>query len=174
MDFLFKKYYIMINKFEGKYSFLSNFYPCEITYQGIKYPSTEHYYVAMKCNNDQMIDGIFYTSSDFRELVSKVPTAGKVKRLGRKIKLRSDWEEKKLEIMKIGLNLKFKIPVFRDLLLSTGSEELVEGNYWHDCVWGQCICDKCVGKGKNHLGKLLMQVRSELNGTQRRGLEQLF
>lgn len=154
----------MINKFEGKYSFLSNFYPCEINHQGIKYPSTEHYYVAMKCNNDQMIDGEFYTSADFREAVSKVTTPGKVKRLGRKIKLRADWEEKKIELMELGLNKKFKIPELRELLISTGDEELIEGNWWHDCVWGQCICDKCRGKGKNHLGKLLMKIRDEING----------
>lgn len=164
----------MINRFDGRYSFLSNFYPCEIEYQGIKYPSVEHYYVAMKCNNDQMIDGVYYTRGDFRELISRISTAGKAKILGRKIKLRSDWDEKKLEVMKWGLNQKFKSDELQQLLLSTGNEEIIEGNWWHDNFFGSCTCAKCGDRGNNHLGKLLMMIRSELNGTQRKGLESIF
>jgi predicted NAD-dependent protein-ADP-ribosyltransferase YbiA (DUF1768 family) len=55
----------MIDKFEGRYSFLSNFYTCSIEHQGIKYPSVEHFYVAMK-SNEQLIDGKYYTTGDFR------------------------------------------------------------------------------------------------------------
>jgi predicted NAD-dependent protein-ADP-ribosyltransferase YbiA (DUF1768 family) len=51
----------MINKFEGRYRFLSNFYPCEIEHQGIKYPSVENFYVAMKVNDQQLINGKYYT-----------------------------------------------------------------------------------------------------------------
>jgi ribA/ribD-fused uncharacterized protein len=164
----------MITIFNGKYGFLSNFYPCTIEYQGITYPSVEHYYVAMKSNNDQMIDGKYYTAGDFRELVSKVTTAGKAKRLGRVIKIRTDWDEKKLGFMEWALRQKFKDPELRDMLLSTGSIQLIEGNYWHDIFWGQCTCEKCANKGKNHLGKLLMQIRSELDGTQKKGLESIL
>lgn len=164
----------MINKFDGKYGFLSNFYPCEISHQGITYPSVEHYYVAMKCNNDQMIDGVYYTCGDFRELASKVSTAGNVKRLGRKIKLRSDWEEKKLQIMSWGLRQKFAIPELQELLLSTGDEKLVEGNWWHDVYWGKCSCTKCKNAGENNLGKLLMEIRSDLRNSNKKGLESLF
>ena len=32
----------MITRFDGRYGFLSNFYPCKIEYQGITYPSVEH------------------------------------------------------------------------------------------------------------------------------------
>ena len=38
-----------------------------------------------------------------------------------------------------------------------GEEYLEEGNTWHDTYWGVCN-----GKGKNKLGKILMQVREEL------------
>jgi len=44
-----------------------------------------------------------------------------------------------------------------DLLLKTGTQDLVEGNTWGDTFWGVCR-----GKGKNHLGRLLMLVRQEL------------
>ena len=55
----------MINKFEGRYRFLSNFYPCEIEHQGIKYPSVENFYVAMKVNDQQLINGKYYINYSF-------------------------------------------------------------------------------------------------------------
>jgi len=48
-------------------------------------------------------------------------------------------------------------PTMTKALLSTGEVELIEGNYWHDRFWGVCQ-----GQGENHLGRLLMQIRSEL------------
>ena len=50
----------------------------------------------------------------------------------------------------------------KEMLLQTGDEELVEGNYWHDVYFGVCSCPKCGNKGENHLGKLLMKIRSEI------------
>ena len=51
----------------------------------------------------------------------------------------------------------------RETLLGTSTKELVEGNYWHDNVWGDCSCEKCKNiKGQNLLGKQLMQVRQEI------------
>lgn len=152
----------MITTFRGKYWFLSNFYPCKIEYQGITYPSVEHYYVAMKVKNDQTINGVYYTSADFREYIAKIDSPGLAKKIGTMIKVRSDWEEKKLEFMDYGLREKFKDDQLKEMLILTGNDMIIEGNYWHDCWWGQCNCDKCVGKGKNNLGKLLMKIRDEL------------
>jgi len=163
----------MITKFDGRYGFLSNFYPCKIEYQGITYNSVETYYVAMKCNNDQMIDGKYYTSADFRELVANM-APGKAKQLGKVIKVRSEWDSKKLGFMEWGLREKFKIEELKEMLLSTGDVTIIEGNWWHDVFYGQCTCEKCIGKGKNNLGKILMQIRSELNGTQKSGLESIL
>ena len=49
-------------------------------------------------------------------------------------------------------------------LLETKDAELVEGNWWHDQVWGNCTCGglECRLPGLNHLGKILMKVRDEL------------
>jgi ribA/ribD-fused uncharacterized protein len=161
-------------EFRGIYYFLSNFSPCKVEHQGIIYPSVEHFYVAMKCNNDQMIDGIFYTVGDFRENVAKLKEAAFAKKLGKRIRLRKDWNEKKFQFMEYGLREKFKDPDLKDRLVGTGNIEIIETNLWHDVEWGQCSCDKCKNKGKNLLGKLLMKLRSEFNGTQKKGLEQLF
>ena len=38
----------MINSFVGPCRFLSNFYPSEITYEGITYPTVEHAFQASK------------------------------------------------------------------------------------------------------------------------------
>jgi len=159
----------MITKFDGRYGFLSNFYPCKIEYQGITYNSVETYYVAMKCNNDQMIDGKYYTCADFRELVANM-APGKAKQLGKVIKIRSEWDSKKLGFMEWAVKEKFKDEALKEMLLMTESKEIIEGNYWHDNFYGQCTCEKCVGRGKNKLGKLLMDIRSELNGTKKPNL----
>jgi hypothetical protein len=42
----------------------------------------------MKSNDEQLIDGKYYTTGDFREFVATIESAGKVKRLGSKIKLK--------------------------------------------------------------------------------------
>ena len=159
----------MIDKFEGKYGFLSNFYPCKIEYQGITYPSVEHYYVAMKVTDEQLINGVYYTPNDFREMISKVKEPAFVKKIGSKAKLRPDWNSKKLQIMNWGVREKFKNESLKELLLSTGLQELVEVNYWKDTFWGVCN-----GKGQNHLGKILMVVRDELRGIKKTGLEEIL
>lgn len=153
----------MINSFKGRYFFLSNFYPCEIKHRGITYPSTEHYYVAMKVKGDQIIDGRFYPEADVREMISMIKTPGDAKRFGRtKINLRKDWSDVKLEVMNWCIREKFKDDKLKEMLLSTGEEELIEGNDWHDVYWGVCNCLKCCSKGENNLGKILMKVRKEL------------
>jgi ribA/ribD-fused uncharacterized protein len=158
-----------ITKFEGRYRFLSNFYPCKINYQCIDYPSVEHFYVAMKVTDQQFINGKYYTPADFRELISKLKEPAFAKKLGEKVKLRSDWAEKKLEYMNWAIREKFKDQTLKELLLETGNHELVEVNYWKDTFWGVCN-----GKGQNHLGKILMTVRDEIRGIKNTGLEEFL
>lgn len=143
---------LKIDKFDGQYAFLSNFYDSMICHEYVFYPTVEHYFQAMKS-----------TDLKTRKWIADAPTPGEAKRRGRTIQLRPDWEEVKEQVMLDGLRLKFKIPALREKLLETRSSELVEGNTWHDNTWGNCSCDKCKDiEGKNMLGKLLMKVRSEL------------
>lgn len=136
----------MINSFDGKYYFLSNFYPHPIIEDEIVYPTNEHYFQAMKS-----------LIPEERRKIAACRTPGDAKRLGRRIALRSDWEQIKLGIMENALRLKFKDPKLSDMLKATGNKKLVEGNRWNDTYWGVCR-----GVGKNHLGRLLMKVRSDL------------
>jgi len=142
----------MIKFFNGENSFLSNFYPCLIEYQGISYQSVEHFYVAMKI-----------TDLDIRLEISKVKTAGDVKKMSRSLKLRSDWEDVKIQTMRFALDQKFSYPELKDKLLAT-SGDIIEGNWWHDNTWGICYCESCPGIGKNILGKMLMDIRDVKKG----------
>ena len=136
----------MINKFEGEYAFLSNFYYSPFMFQGRQYPTVEHFFQAHKAK----------TYEDFISVLVE-PTPKGAKQVGRKIKMREDWETVKDTIMLEGLRAKFSIKGLREKLLATGDEELIEGNHWHDTYWGVCN-----GVGKNKLGKMLMQVREEI------------
>jgi len=90
-------------------------------------------------------------------------TPGEAKRAGRTILLREDWNEVRLIIMLQLLRQKFRQPKLGKMLLDTGSDYIVEGNQWHDSFWGVCSCQKCKDiQGQNNLGRLLMQVRSEI------------
>lgn len=147
----------MIEGFRGEYKFLSNFHMVDIEVDGIVYKSVEHYYVCSKFIDDQMIDNIWYDKNMFIEYINSIDLPGKVKRIGSKIKVRSDWNKVKLDIMYKGLVAKYNVPELKKLLLDTKNQEIIEVNNWNDRYWG--VCD---GVGKNKLGKMLMDIRSEL------------
>lgn len=136
----------MINEFRGEYYFLSNFYPCKVEWQGIVYENNESAFQSAKCINLEQR----------KNFIGLDPSTAK--RKGRRVKLRNDWEEIKDQVMyEIVLNKFLQNEDLKDKLLRTGEEELIEGNIWHDYYWGVCN-----GRGKNKLGKILMQVREEL------------
>ena len=145
----------MIDCFDGKFAFLSNFYPSPMTVDGIIFPTVEHLFQAAKT-----------VSLVEREKIAAAATPGQAKRLGRNVILCDNWEEIKDDVMLNALRLKFAILPLREKLLTTGNEELVEGNTWHDNIWGNCSCDRCKKiEGQNKLGKLLMQVREEIRSS---------
>jgi len=147
----------MIESFSGEYRWLSNFWPVEIEWMGLDFPSLEHGYVASKCASFEDVYAILHDEKgNQREL-----TGGQVKRFGRKIKIRGDWDGMRVQTMRSLLTLKFQDPELRKKLIATGDEEIIEGNRWHDSFWGQCSCETCP-PGENNLGKLLMQLRKEL------------
>jgi len=136
----------MIDRFDGDYSFLSNFY---FHSDG---ETVEHLFQAAKAITDED-----------REYVLSAASPGVAKKRGRAISLRPDWESVKADVMLALLRKKFAIPELKEKLLGTGDQELVEGNMWHDNYFGDCACHRCKEKiGYNKLGQLLMQIRDEL------------
>ncbi|MDD2731190.1 MAG: NADAR family protein, partial [Candidatus Portnoybacteria bacterium] len=87
---------------------------------------------------------------------------GQAKKMGRTVTMRKGWDQHKADVMLGLLRQKFQDPSLRERLLATGTQKLVEGNSWHDNLWGSCGCTRCKDKGKNLLGRLLMQVRAEI------------
>lgn len=75
------------------------------------------------------------------------------------MKLRADWNNVRVDIMRELLRIKFYDNHFqyRQKLIDTGDMYLEEGDKHHDIFWG--VCD---GIGENNLGKLLMEIREEL------------
>ena len=142
---------MIIDRFDGKFAFLSNYYdsPCE--FEGIIYPTVEHAFQAAKTLNQLA-----------RQRIAAAPTPGQAKRMGRKVQLREDWELVKTDVMRECLKSKFSNPVLKTQLLATKDATLIEGTTWHDRCWGICTCPECKGAGENRLGKLLMELREEL------------
>jgi N-glycosidase YbiA len=137
----------MISGFIGEYRFLSNFYGSPIEFEGIQFRTVEHAFQAAKTNR---------VGERFR--ITTLPTPAQAKKVGRTLHLRSDWEVVKQDVMLGLLRHKFKRgTLLAEKLVATGDEELVEDNHWGDTYWGVCS-----GRGENHLGRLLMQVREEL------------
>jgi hypothetical protein len=137
----------MITEFRGQWTKFSNYSHCSIWYEGHIYPSVEHAYQAAKSLNEEE-----------RRKIRHLPTANQAKQAGKKIDLRKDWDKVKLQIMEILVREKFSQEPERSILLSSKNEELIEGNWWGDKFWGQSP----LGNGQNHLGKLLMKIREEM------------
>lgn len=135
-----------IDSFVGKHFFLSNFYECRVEVGGILYRNTEAAYQAHKCIHPE----------DKWAFAALSPSDAK--RLGRRVRLRRDWEDIKDEVMRTVVYCKFiQNPYLAQQLLETGDAELIEGNDWGDKYWG---CDIHTGEGRNQLGKILMETRA--------------
>ncbi|MBQ3395347.1 MAG: NADAR family protein [Synergistaceae bacterium] len=137
-----------ITEFENEYEFLSNFYEVSIEYDGLTYGSSEAAFQAQKCmTNEERLAFTKYNPDE-----SKIA--------GKRVKLRSDWEDVKIRIMEEILRAKFtQHEDIAQKLINTGERILIEGNDLGDVFWG---IDTATGEGENHLGKILMKIRGEL------------
>ncbi|WP_036746146.1 MULTISPECIES: NADAR family protein [Parachlamydia] len=137
----------IVSCFMGEFYFLSNFYPAKVEFEGITYPSVEHAYQSAKT-----------LDISIRKQIAVLFTPLRAKNAGRGLTIRNDWDQIKLEVMEQCVRYKFTHHAFLgNKLLSTGNALIEEGNDWEDYFWG--ICD---GRGENHLGKILIKIRSEL------------
>ena len=140
--------------------FLSNFYPhkpkgdkhpypVRVVYKELIFDCVENAYQAAKAKNP----------NDRMQFVTMTPFEAKAFVEAGHMEIRSDWDKVKIHVMTDLVRQKFTHSAeLAQLLLKTGSQELIEGNTWGDIFWGVCN-----GKGKNHLGKILMQIRQELS-----------
>jgi len=136
---------------KDKNGYLSNFSQHGFKLRGEYWPTVEHYFQARK-----------FPGTEQERRIQKARTPGEAKRLGRtrSVRIRSDWESVKDDVMREAVLKKFETHKdIRKSLLLTGDEELIE-KAPRDYYWG-CGAD---GSGKNMLGKILMEVREQLRG----------
>jgi hypothetical protein len=159
---------IVISEFKGPHRFLSNFYPSALTIRGIVYPTAEHAFQAQKS-----------ASADERRAIAALASPLLAKQRGRELDIPENWGRIRKRAMLNVVLLKFAQNArLARRLDETGTQVLVEGNFWHDNEWGQCGClgrgAGCTNEhdpalfgmpahpGKNYLGRILMDVRMVL------------
>jgi ribA/ribD-fused uncharacterized protein len=138
---------------------LSNYYLCNVTLaNGLTFSSSEAAYHSQK----------FFSYADKKLFCDLLPDESK--KLSRKLvsKIDVQWfDQNKYALMYECVYCKMlQNSDCRQYLLQTGDNFLVEDTTgWCDNIWGNCNCPKCCNtQGRNLLGIILMQVRSDLRG----------
>ena len=160
-------------EFKNEKRFLSNMFPCKIKFEENEftkrfqeftpdnqiYKSSEHLYQALKSKDPkwhEYIRGIERpekTKTAARKLLSTQETLfdGEFSFI-----MRKDWDKIKLKAMEMILYLKFSQNPELLAKLKQIQGKIEERNCWNDTFWGTVD-----GKGKNHLGRLLMEVQKK-------------
>lgn len=133
------------------YSEFSNWHTAFFELDGKTWPTTEHYFMAMKT-----------TDPEKQEAIRKATSPREAKRLGSRhakfITLRQGWDGMKFDVMYRANLAKFQQnPDLAEMLLATGDAPIHE-----DCAdpwWGG---GPNFPHGRDWLGKVLMKVRDEL------------
>jgi N-glycosidase YbiA len=133
-----------------EYGEFSNFSENEIIIDGKRWPTSEHYFQAMKFEDKIYIEKIRKT---------KKPSIAAQMSRDRSVKIKRGWDSMRVNVMTIAVRAKFftQHQHLRKLLLSTGDRKIIEHTA-NDDYWG----DGGDGSGKNMLGIVLMKIRDEL------------
>lgn len=141
---------LIIDSFTGDFAFLDNCYPCEILFEGLKYPSAEHAYQASK------------TDDPNRRLIVANLLDGETARSYGKSNLRitSEFTSIRLSIMRRILEAKFFDNIhLAKMLIETMESTLLYPARGNDLFWG---CRNLGRNGDNQLGRLLMEIRAQM------------
>ncbi|MGL5386824.1 MAG: NADAR family protein [Serratia sp. (in: enterobacteria)] len=140
---------IFFYRLNESYGEFSNFSKHGFWIDNVYWRTVEHYFQVHKFHDDEL-----------RNTMMNILSPMEVAKIGRdrRYPLRKDWESVKDDIMRLAVFEKFKQnDSARDVLLSTGSSQLVEhtknDNYW---------ADGGDGTGRNMLGIILMETRGLL------------
>lgn len=139
-----------IKGFFGDYRWLSNFHECPVWIEGLKYRSSENAYQAAKVQAEHRALFVNATPRESKTLWLDLPKAHTAEQ----------WDSIKYDVMAVVLFSKFANPELKAKLMCLPSNiYLEETNWWGDDYWGVDI----VKGGTNHLGKLLMKLRTFWN-----------
>lgn len=116
----------------------------------VTYPTAENAFQAMKCKK----------AKDRVAFVQMTPV--EAKRAGKRVDLRSNWNKDRNKVMYHILWHKFtQNEELKKKLIATGKEKISHVNHWRDTYWGVYN-----GKGKDVLGRMLMNIREKLQETE--------
>jgi N-glycosidase YbiA len=150
---------------DNEYGYYSNFSPHPIVLFGKCWLTVEHFYQAMKFNEEL-----------YQEAIRDTQRPGKAKRMGNEktpfeyicpetkekciVTFKEDWADLKDDVMRVGVYAKFTqhLDLQQKMLVDDADADLVEHTV-NDKYWG----DGGDGSGKNMLGKVLMETRNRLN-----------
>jgi ribA/ribD-fused uncharacterized protein len=140
----------LITSFTGEHAFLSNFYPQGFYMKNQWFKSAEHAFQAAKAFKPEE-----------RQSIIDSCTARDARSVGSSCSAIDGWKDIRIEVMREVLRCKFSVTNLAEMLLTTDDKYLIEGNSWEDRFWG---CEIVRGDfvGENNLGKLLMEIRKEL------------
>lgn len=157
------------------YSEFSNYYKHKtpLIFNNKTYATAEHLFQSLKFDYDEASQ----LSKEYAEIIRTASTPNIARELAgqkikggypwrtklnpiinqyKEVKMRSDWNQIRVDIMKIVLQVKFNQDEYcQQLLLSTRNKLLIE-NTKRDNFWG----NGSDGNGQNHLGKLLVEIRT--------------
>ena len=139
--------------------FFSNFFECDLVYRNVPYRTVEHGYQARKAE-------ICRDNRAYHEIMRSQKPAG-AKRAGALITETEDWLNQKLNVMEELLFCKFRQnKVLYSQLLNTQPHDLFECTmcqYWGTgCKLGSIMMEESSWAGANHLGRMLVYVRTIL------------
>jgi N-glycosidase YbiA len=139
-----------ITLFVGDYAFLSTFFPVEIIFQNITFPSIQHALVAAMTED-----------TEIQVKISGIPKPGIALQYGKTLRPFAGWDDEyRIKIMTDFIDQKFhpvQHPELVQKLLDTEDRILINTDLWGDDFFGVCV-----GKGSNHTGRLLMEKREKL------------
>ena len=138
---------------EKPYGAFSNLYRREITFEGEVFPTNEHAYQAGKARKPEV-----------RAWLMSAPTPSLLAMAAHGLyywDIVPGWSKIKFDRMRLALRAKFtQHEDLLELLLATGDARLIESATVDNAVnrlWGEVD-----GRGKNMLGTMLMELRTEL------------
>lgn len=135
--------------YEHEFYVFSNFSSFQLEWKGYVWMTSEHAYHSEKFNDSEILRKLKEARSAHEAI--KLAYANKDNYI-------KDWDEIKLKVMKEILRAKVdQHPYVKQKLIESGNRELIEDS-WRDSFWGWGPNKD----GQNHLGKLWMEVRSEL------------
>lgn len=141
-----------IHGFFGEYRWLSNFGNAIVFLDGIEYGSVERAYQAAKWKPE---DRAYFATCKNDEAIA-------YNRTNEPNGYENDaWHTIKSDVMRFLLVQKFNHelnPEMTERLVATGERDIEETNWWGDVFWGRTL----EGEGENNLGKILMDIRSQL------------